>query len=123
MRETRRSRNPKTAALLGGLCVLPFVAANTIVANRIEPLFSFIRPGPHTSAFEYVLLAGVLGFIAVGAFITVRPLFDQGARPWPRIYMLNGALGALMLVVFVILSIALGSEIYRCDVLGIPNCD
>ena len=37
--------------------------------------------------------------------------------------MLNGALGALMLVVFVILSVALGSEIYRCDVLGIPNCD
>ena len=123
MPETRRSRNPKTAALLGGLCVLPFVAANTIVANRIEPLFSFIRPGPHTSAFEYLLLAAVLAFIAVGAFITTRPLFDQSARPWPRIYMLNGALGALMLVVFVILSVALGSEIYRCDVLGIPNCD
>ena len=70
-----------------------------------------------------LLLAAVLAFIAVGAFITTRPLFDQSARPWPRIYMLNGALGALMLVVFVILSVALGSEIYRCDVLGIPNCD
>ena len=80
MPETRRVRNPKTAALLGGLCVMPFVAANTIVANRIEPLFSFIRPGPHTSAFGYFLLAAVLGFIAVGAFMTMRPLFDQSAR-------------------------------------------
>jgi hypothetical protein len=123
MPETRTGRNPKTAALMGGLCVLPFVAANTIVANRIEPLFSLIRPGPHTSAFEYFLLAVVLGFIAVGAFISARPLFDQGARPWLRIYLLNGAVGALMLLMFVVLSVALGSEIYRCDVLGIPNCD
>jgi hypothetical protein len=24
---------------------------------------------------------------------------------------------------FVVLSVGLGSDIYRCDVLGIPNCD
>ena len=118
-----RRRRPSTAALVGGLCVLPFLTANAIVANRIEPLFSFIRPGPHTSGFEYVLLAVVLAFIAVGAFIAGRPLFDRVAPPAPRILILNGALSALLLLVFVILSVAPGSEIYRCDVLGIPNCD
>jgi hypothetical protein len=109
--------------LVGGLCVLPFLTANAIVANRIEPLFSFIRPGPHTSGIEYVLLAVVLGFIAAGSFIAGRPLFDRVAPPAPRIFILNGALSALLLLVFVILSVALGSEIYRCDALGIPNCD
>lgn len=55
MPEVRKSRDPRIAVLLGGLCVLPFLAANAIVANKVEPLFSFIRPGPHTSAFEYAL--------------------------------------------------------------------
>ena len=123
MSEAGWSRSPNTAALLGGLCLLPFVVANAIVANRIEPFFSFIRPGPHTSPFEYVLLAVVLGFIAVGAFIAARPLFERRAAPSPRTYILNGAVGALMLAVFLILSVGLGSEIYRCDVLRIPNCD
>ena len=53
--------NHKTAALIGGLFVAPFVAANALVGHRVEPFFSFIRPGPQTSPFEYVLLGLVLG--------------------------------------------------------------
>jgi hypothetical protein len=121
MPEARWGRRPNAAALLGALCVLPFVAANTIVSNRIEPFFSLIRPGEHTSAFEYALLVVVIGCIAAGAYIAGRPVFDSGASP--RIYATNGALAAFLLVVFVVLSSVLGSEIYRCDVLGIPNCD
>gem|GEM_PF-5416204 len=30
---------------------------------------------------------------------------------------------ALLCTVFVTLAITLGSEIYRCDILGIPGCD
>ena len=123
MSKARWSRSPNAAALLGGLCLLPFVVANAIVANRIEPFFSFIRPGQHTSPFEYLLLATVLAFIVAGGFIAARPLFDRSAPPSLRTYILNGAVGALMLAVFLILSIGLGSEIYRCDILRIPNCD
>lgn len=123
MPEARGGSSPNAAALLGGLCFLPFVAANAIVANGIEPFFSFIRPGPHTSSFELVLLVVVLGCIPAGAFIAARPLLDRSARPGPRTFLLNGTLAAFMLVVFVILSAAVGSEIYRCEVLGIPNCD
>lgn len=42
-----RRMNHKTAALIGGLFMAPFVAANAMVGHRIEPFFSFIRPGPH----------------------------------------------------------------------------
>ena len=40
-----------------------------------------------------------------------------------RTDILNGGIGALMLAVFVMLSVALATDIYRCDVLRIPNCD
>lgn len=53
---TSTTTKPTRAALSGVLLVLPFVSMNTIVANRLEPFFSLIRPGIHTSLFEYVLL-------------------------------------------------------------------
>ena len=79
----------RRAALLGLALALPFLIANFIVGNRIEPFFSWIRPGLHTSTQEYFLLFAVILLIGVGAAIAV----------------------------------ALGSEIYRCDVLRIANCD
>ncbi|MGH7180150.1 MAG: hypothetical protein ACREJC_22420, partial [Tepidisphaeraceae bacterium] len=120
---TRQTMNRKSAALVGGLLMAPFVAANAIVGNRIEPFFSFIRPGLHTSAFEYVLLVLVLGCLPVGAFIAARPMLERGADGRRRIYLLNAILAAFMVVVFVILSAGLAADIYRCDVLQIPNCD
>jgi hypothetical protein len=105
------------------LCFLPFLTANAIVAKGIEPFYSLIRPGPNTSAFELVLLTVVLAFIPVGAFIAARPLFDRSAPPGPRTYLLNGTVALGLLAVLVIVSAALGGEIYRCDVLEIPSCD
>ena len=115
--------NPKSAALLGFLLILPFLTLNMVVANRIEPLFSLIRPGIHTSAFEYVLLAIVLFLIPVGAFIAIRPMLEKGSDGKRKFYLANGVLAAILLLVFVLLSVGLGSDIYRCDVLQIPNCD
>jgi hypothetical protein len=123
MLESRKTRGPLAAALTGGLLMLPFVAANAIVGSRIEPFFSFIRPGPRTGAFEYLLLFVALGCLPVGAAIAARPLFERGADGKRRIYLLNALLATFMLAAFVVLSMGLGAEIYRCDVLLIPNCD
>ena len=53
-----------------------------------------------------------------------RPcVIDPRPRTGRRtIYLLNGIIAALLLVAFAMLSIGLGSGIYRCDVLQIPNC-
>jgi hypothetical protein len=110
------------AAIIGGLSALPFFAANAIVAQRIEPFFSLIRPGPHTSTFELVLLAVVLLCLPAGAYVAARPLFDPQARR-PSAWLVNGTISVVLLVAFVVISTALGGDIYRCDVLGIPNCD
>lgn len=115
--------SPIRWALSGLLFALPFVTMNAIVANRIEPYFSFIRPGLHTSPREYVLLCVVVFLIPVGAFVAARPLLLKGTDGTRRFYAMNAVLAAFLCLAFVVLSGALGTEIYRCDVLGIPNCD
>ena len=114
--------NSILSALLGASLALPFLIVNAIVGNRVEPFFSMIRPGLHTSGFEYVLLTVLLLCLPAGAFIALRPILvgRQERRP---IHLLNGVLATVMLVFFVAVCIGLGTDIYRCDVLLIPNCD
>lgn len=115
--------NPTLAAISGSLFLLPFLTANAIVGNRIEPFFSLIRPGIHTSPREYVLLAVVLLLIPMGAFLAARPMLYPGKGARLRFYAVNAVLAALLCAIFVFVVVGLGSEIYRCDVLGVPNCD
>ena len=115
--------HPRIAAATGALLAVPFLTANAIVGNRFEPFFSLIRPGPHTSGREYVLLFVVVFLLPVGAFIAARPMLHGDMTGGRRIYLLNGIIAALLLVTFAMLSMGLGSEIYRCDVLQIRNCD
>jgi hypothetical protein len=115
--------HPKAAALVGSLFTLPFLILNAIVGNRVEPFFSLIRPGIHTSLLEYVLLFIVLLLIPTGAFIVLCPISRQGAAGARRFPLVNGVIAALLIVVFAFVSIGLALEIYRCDVLLIPNCD
>jgi len=115
--------NPRSAALAGFLFALPFLVMNTIVGSRLEPFYSFIRPDTHTSPFEYVLLAVILLLLPLGAFIAVRPMYQKGVDGKRKFYPVNILLAAILVTGFVALSVGLGSDIYRCDVLQIPNCD
>jgi len=117
------ARNPKAAAVAGGLLILPFLFLNVVVVKRIEPFFSLMRPGFHTSPREYWLLFMVLMLIPVGAFIAIRPMLAKGADGERKLYVVNIILAAVLLIGFVAISSALGSDIYRCDVLQVPNCD
>jgi len=114
---------PRAAALTGLLSVLPLVTLNAIVAKRVEPFFSLIRPGAHTSLAEYVLLPTVLLLLPLGAFCALRPVLQRATGGKRSYFFVNGAIAALLLAIFTALSIALGSEIYACEILRIPNCD
>lgn len=105
-------------ALFGLLLALPFLALNAIVAMRIEPFLSLLRPGAHTSPAEYVLLPVTLLLILLGSWAAARPVLRE--RKW---YTINVLVAALLFGVFLLLSTVLGVETYRCDILHIPNCD
>ena len=113
----------RRAALRGMALALPFLIANFIVGNRIEPFFSWIRPGPHTSRQEYVLLLTVILLIGAGAVVAARPMLRRGPDGRRSVHVLNAVVATLMLAAFAAIAVALGSEIYRCDVIQIPNCD
>jgi uncharacterized membrane protein YidH (DUF202 family) len=117
------STRPLFAAVTGTLCLVPVVTANIIVGHRIEPFFSLIRPGLHSSTREYVLLGIVLLSILVGATVAARPMARRSANGSRHFYPVNAAVAVLLSLAFVVLSLGLGSDIYRCDVLGVPNCD
>ena len=114
---------PGLTALAGLLLAIPFLAANAVVGNRIEPFFSLIRPGVHTSGREYVLLAVTLALIAAGAVIAARPIFRRSPDGRRHFHPLNAVISAALGIFFMALVVGLGSDIYRCDVLQIPNCD
>lgn len=117
------STRPGGAAVLGALCLVPFAVANAIVANRIEPFFSVLRPGAHTSGGEYLLLAVLLLLMPAGAYVALRPALRRGADGKRRFLVLNVMMAVLLVTGFAAVGIALGSEIYACDVLQVPNCD
>ena len=117
------SQHPASAAVLGSVLLSPFLVLNAIVGNRIEPFFSLIRPNVHTSVREYVLLATVLLLLPIGAFIAASPLFRKRADGARRFLIVNAAVAVALVAVFVVVSVALGSDIYRCDIQQIPNCD
>jgi len=115
--------HPYLAALAGLAFIAPAFIANAIVANRIEPFFSMIRPGPHTSTGEYVLLAIVLLLLPIGAFVALRPTIAKGEDGRRRLLPLNILIALAMVSLFVLISKEMGTEVYRCDVLKVANCD
>jgi len=114
---------PRSAALVGVLFALPFAILNAIVATQLEPFFSTIRPGIHTSWIEYILLFIAVTLLPIGASIAIRPILRKSADGARRFYVVNGLVVALLVIAFCALVVVLGSEIYRCDVLQVPNCD
>ncbi|MGB4780397.1 hypothetical protein [Microbacterium sp.] len=120
--------SPLAFALLGLMHVAPLLLLNAVVGARIEPLFSLIRPGSRTSPQELVVLSLALVLILVGALVAVTPLRRGGRRQGPRelgaaAVVLGGTSAALLVALFVALAAAFGSEIVRCDILDVPNCD
>jgi hypothetical protein len=111
------------AAIVGLGFALPFLALNLVVAERIEPLFSIVRPGEHTGILEYPLLAIVVSLLPVGAAVALSPMWREGGDGSRGHSLANIVVAALLITCFLVIAIVLGGEIYRCDVLHMPNCD
>ncbi|MCA0295510.1 MAG: hypothetical protein LCH96_09440 [Actinobacteria bacterium] len=111
--------------VLGAACALPFVLLNLTVVFRIEPLFSAIRPGVHAGPLEYPLLILALLLLPVGAAVALAPVWHrawrrEGVRRAP---VANVVIALLLVVSLAAIAVPLGSDIVRCDVLKVQNCD
>lgn len=115
--------NNKLVAILGFLFILPFLLLNLVVVFRLQPLFSLIRPGIHTSTLEYILLVTSILVMPLGALIAFSPMLKTNINNQRNFYIFNSVVVAVLLVIFLVLAGVLGQEIYQCDVLQIPNCD
>jgi hypothetical protein len=112
--------SPNRSAFVGFLFSLPFIITNFIVSLRIEPIYSFLGSFPVIRNSPFIPLILLLLF-PIGAFIALYPMLQANKKR--NFYIANSIVAIILLVVFFILFVALGEEIYRCDILRIPNCD
>jgi hypothetical protein len=101
---------------IGVLLALPFLIANAVVALRIEPFYSVL------GTFGFWSTPWTVGFLLIlilaGALIALRPVVRDR-----KFHSVNTLVALVLVVSFMILSSAIGEEVYRCDVLKIENCD
>lgn len=117
----------KLAALVAFLFTLPFMILNTIAGNQIEPFYTIFEVNTGGGFWDHpvghISLIAALLLLPVGAVIAIRPMFHMGADGTRKFHLVNITLAVIMIAFFFLISGALISEIYRCNVLQIPNCD
>ncbi len=109
---------PAFAALAGMACFGPFFLLNLIVVFRLEPYITWLRPDTHSNPLEWTIIAIALLLMPAGAYLALRPTFALN-----RFFWFNAFVAVILVGIFLTLSYAIGEEVYRCEVLGIPNCD
>lgn len=121
------STNPKAAAFTAFLLTLPFMILNTIAANQIEPLYTIFKVNTAGSFWDYpvghISLLVVLLLFPLGATISIRPMLQKTNDGERKFYFVNILLAVIMVGFFVLISGALLEEIYRCNIIGVLNCD
>lgn len=68
------------------------------------------------------MIAGLLA-LPVAFVVCLSPVLRKGADGKRHLYIVNLILVAIILVLMVPTWGGLAEEVYRCDILQIPNCD
>jgi hypothetical protein len=103
---------------VGLLCALPFAILNTLVATPVPAFVAWLRPNGHTSGFELILLWSAIVAVMGGGVVALSALWQQR-----RFVVLNGILGAGLLIAGVVLVLTVGAEMLACEWQRVPNCD
>jgi hypothetical protein len=118
---------PNLALLIGFLMIVPFIMLNTIIANRVEPLYSFFKisspvdfGGNPVGVFALIIS---LLLILAGIGIIITPLLHKNTEGNRKFYPVNFTIASILFLGLALLLGGLAIEVYRCDILQIPNCD
>lgn len=121
--KTLRYLDSKQAAFIGFVFTFPFLILNKIANSQMEPYYSLIKTnGLMVNPFAYFLIAISLLLLPIGAVISILPIF-QKTNERNKVYFINIILALSMLIFFVTISFGFISEIYKCEMLRVPNCD
>ena len=96
---------------------------NVIVAVRPEPVYSYLGSVGVISASPLPLVPILILLGLIGSFVAAWPMLQKPEGGRRRIQPLNAVLSLGLLCGFAFIAFVLGEEIYRCDILRIPNCD
>lgn len=114
------TERPLLMALLAALFASPLLVMNHIVVFRIDPVFSWIRPGAYTGPYEWAILWSLLGLLLVGAIIALLPILRARTNRWWLIP--NVLVAGILIAGFVLLAVALGHDM-TCDAVVSKTCD
>ncbi|MEN9557834.1 MAG: hypothetical protein RL141_203 [Candidatus Parcubacteria bacterium] len=108
----------KRYLLLGIAFSLPFLIANALVAMQAQLFLSLLRPMGQTTGYEQVLVLTLIALVGAGGVVALLPLLKD-----KRLYIVNAIVGVVLIAFSLFAGYGLGVDVYRCDILNIPNCD
>jgi hypothetical protein len=118
---------PNRSALIAFLLTLPIGILLSAILFKISAFETFLKSfltndGSTPNIFGFIYMIGGLLALPAGLVITLLPMLKpkKGKR---RFYILNAAVAILIVILMIPTWGELAGEIYRCDVLHIPNCD
>ena len=120
--------SPKASACISFLLALPMGILLSAIVFEIQPIEMFLKSiltndGSQPNTFGFGVMIGSLLFLPVALAVSLWPMLLKRADGKRRYYMINLVVAAAVLALMVPTWGALAEEIYRCDVLHIPNCD
>jgi ethanolamine transporter EutH len=114
--------NAHRAAVTGLLFILPFFILNVIVALRFDPFYSLLGAVPairNSTLLPLILLL----LLPIGAYVAARPMLQKDESGKRKMLILNSIVAVTLIALFIPVFFGLGQDMYRCDILHIPNCD
>lgn len=102
---------------VGIIFALPFFILNALVVSG-APILKIIRPYMETTGHEQILIIALLALVFVGGVVSFYPVVKNR-----RLMILNILVAITFISFSVMAGYGLGKDIYRCDILQIPNCD
>ncbi len=118
----------KKSAIIGFLLSLPIAVLLSSIVFRITVIESFLKmiltnDGDRPNGLGFAFMIGGLVALPFALAISLWPMLRKDKKGKRHFYLVNALVAVLVLILMIPTWGALAEEVYRCDVLQVPNCD
>ncbi len=103
--------------LIGAALALPFFMLNALVVSE-APVADIIRLVGEATIGGPMFVLALLALVFIGGIFSLYPVFTNR-----RFLTLNILVGVSLIVFSAWAGNGLGKDVYRCEIMQIPNCD